>query len=521
MKDLDNIEGILGLFEKTFQLSRRDFFKTTALFVSSLLVGSTGSFTLSGCEKKSDWESTSFPKVLLHNFQLFDGIHNRLQKDLVLLIEGDKIKGIERRGELDRYSDCKAVDLKGRTILPGLIDNHVHITIPFIYRGSSLKVLDQVDEQIAYNFKNCVMSGVTTVRDVGAFPEKANKFKEKVDKNKIPGPRLISSLSLIAARKGEQLGWPEHSPYLENPIIKRLLGGNIAERPATVGEIKEVSEEMIKMGAQWLKTLHQDHSFSFYPRQLPNHTDEGYRAIIETGKRHDIKCALHAIFISGFKKGVNLGFHTLEHMPMDEIIPDRYVETFIKKGMAIMPTLKIYGNSFILNKLLKLVNDRGKEFLMPEAIEQVSANLKYLLSLSERSLSEEERRKLIVDPSYFKDLFPIVIKNVNKLYRMGALIGIGTDSGVLSGFFGCFADELKYYVSAGISHFDTLRMATAINAGIIDMQDKIGTIEKGKFADIIAVEGNPLDDISIMDNVHMVMKGGTFIKANGILGSSA
>jgi len=332
---------------------------------------------------------------------------------------------------------------------------------------------------------------------------------------------LISSLSLIAARKGEQLGWPEHSPYLENPIIKRLLGGNIAERPATVGEIKEVSEEMIKMGAQWLKTLHQDHSFSFYPRQLPNHTDEGYRAIIETGKRHDIKCALHAIFISGFKKGVNLGFHTLEHMPMDEIIPDRYVETFIKKGMAIMPTLKIYGNSFILNKLLKLVNDRGKEFLMPEAIEQVSANLKYLLSLSERSLSEEERRKLIVDPSYFKDLFPIVIKNVNKLYRMGALIGIGTDSGVLSGFFGCFADELKYYVSAGISHFDTLRMATAINAGIIDMQDKIGTIEKGKFADIIAVEGNPLDDISIMDNVHMVMKGGTFIKANGILGSSA
>jgi len=246
MKDLDNIEGILGLFEKTFQLSRRDFFKTTALFVSSLLVGSTGSFTLSGCEKKSDWESTSFPKVLLHNFQLFDGIHNRLQKDLVLLIEGDKIKGIERRGELDRYSDCKAVDLKGRTILPGLIDNHVHITIPFIYRGSSLKVLDQVDEQIAYNFKNCVMSGVTTVRDVGAFPEKANKFKEKVDKNKIPGPRLISSLSLIAARKGEQLGWPEHSPYLENPIIKRLLGGNIAERPATVGEIKEVSEEMIR-----------------------------------------------------------------------------------------------------------------------------------------------------------------------------------------------------------------------------------------------------------------------------------
>lgn len=75
-------------------------------------------------------------------------------------------------------------------------------------------------------------------------------------------------------------------------------------------------------------------------------------------------------------------------------------------------------------------------------------------------------------------------------------------------------------ISAGISHFDTLRMATAVNAGIIDMQDKIGTIEKGKWADMIAVEGNPLKDIGVLDHVTMVMKGGVFIKDKGILGSS-
>jgi imidazolonepropionase-like amidohydrolase len=516
MKESDDIENILGLFEKRFQLSRRDFFKATALFSSGLLVGSAGSFALSGCDKKSDWESTSFPKVLLHNFQLFDGLHNRLQKNLILLIEGEKIRGIERKGELDQYRDCKAVDLKGWTILPGLIDNHVHITDPFMSGNP-----DEMDQQIEYNFRNCVMSGVTTVRDVGAFPGKISEFKRKAEKNKIPGPRVISSLSMIAARKGEELGWPVTVPYFEDPMVKRLIGGNFAERPATVGEIKEVSEELIKMGAQWLKTLHHDHSFSFYPRQLPNHTDEGYRAILETGKRHDIKCALHAMFVSGFKKGVELGFHTLEHMPMDDVIPDLYAEKFAAKKMAIMPTIMVYGDFLIHRRILDFLANHGKEYLTPEAMRQQSMLIRELLAQEKRDLSKEEKTKLLVDPLYFKEMFPNVVENLKKLNSMGARVGIGTDSGTFRGLFGRYNDELRHMTSAGISNFDTLRMATAVNAGIIDMQDKIGTIEKGKRADMIAVEGNPLKDIGVLDNVAMVMKGGAFIKGKEILGSSA
>ena len=104
---------------------------------------------------------------------------------------------------------------------------------------------------------------------------------------------------------------------------------------------------------------------------------------------------------------------------------------------------------------------------------------------------------------------------------MGAKIGVGTDCGGTSrGWFGRYSDELKNMTSAGISNFDTLRLATAVNAGIIDLQEKIGTIEKGKYADLIAVEGNPLNDIEVMDGVTMVMKGGLFIKAMGIFGSS-
>jgi imidazolonepropionase-like amidohydrolase len=142
------------------------------------------------------------------------------------------------------------------------------------------------------------------------------------------------------------------------------------------------------------------------------------------------------------------------------------------------------------------------------------------LAQEKRELSEEEKKKLLVDPLYFKEMFPNVIGNLKKLNSKGARIGIGTDSGTFRGLFGRYNDELRHITSAGVSNFDTLRMATAVNAGIIDMQDKIGTIEKGKCADIIAVEGNPLKDIGALDNVAMVMKGGAFIKGKEIVGSS-
>jgi len=100
---------------------------------------------------------------------------------------------------------------------------------------------------------------------------------------------------------------------------------------------------------------------------------------------------------------------------------------------------------------------------------------------------------------------------------MGATVGMGTDlGGTPTAFFGRYTDELKHFVSAGISNFDTLRMATSINARLIDMHDKIGAIKKGKLADIIAVDGNPLEDIRAMDTMDMVMKGGKFIKAEGL-----
>ena len=114
-------------------------------------------------------------------------------------------------------------------------------------------------------------------------------------------------------------------------------------------------------------------------------------------------------------------------------------------------------------------------------------------------------------------MFPNAVANLKKLHAMGATIGVGTDNGgVYTGLFGRYTRELEHYVSAGISEFETLRMATAVNARILGMEEKIGTIEKGKLADLVAVDGNPLRDISAMDRVKMVAKGGVFLRYDGI-----
>ncbi len=497
------------------EMDRRDFLRGAAAVGGGLLAGSALS-SLPEPVYAADWAPVSFEKLVLYNCAIFDGSGSPLQKDRMVVIEDRKIRAVEPRGDLAGYASYQTVDLGGRTLLPGLIDNHVHITVPFITRVS-LGALTQMNRQIALNFRNCVMGGVTTVRDVGAFPGKMHKFRAMADANEIPGPRVISSLSPIAAREGDEFGAPGHAPYFTNPVVKWILGGNYAERPRNVEEIEECCDRMIALGAQWLKTLHQEHTYSYYPRKLPNHSDEGYRAILAKGREAGIKCALHEPLVSGFQKGVELGFHTLEHTPTDAVIPDRDIEKFMEQGMAIMPTMVVQGDVLITDELLELLETRGEEYLVPASREQITAQVKELKALQGRELSEDEQRAMHYEPRYSADMFVNVAANVKKLHRMGADVGIGTDIGNPSTqFFGRYTDEFKHFAALGIPNADILHRATSLNARIIDMQDRIGSIEKGKDADLIAVQGDPLVDLEAMDRVDLVMKGGVFVKSEGV-----
>ena len=138
------------------------------------------------------------------------------------------------------------------------------------------------------------------------------------------------------------------------------------------------------------------------------------------GKGPAVICGSEAV--TGFKKGVDLGFHTLEHTPSDAEIPDAYVEKFMKQGMAIMPTMVVQGDVLITDQLLELMQTRGEEFLVPESLEQITAQVKELQDLKSRELSESEQRALHYEPHYSADMFANVVANVKKLHRMDHLL---------------------------------------------------------------------------------------------------
>jgi imidazolonepropionase-like amidohydrolase len=203
---------------------------------------------------------------------------------------------------------------------------------------------------------------------------------------------------------------------------------------------------------------------------------------------------------------------------MDALIPEPYIEKFIKQGMAIMPTLMVYGNIFQEEDILNFIETRGRKDLVPEAVTQIQTWLKESLMKIKKEISQNERKSLSFDRQYIVDMHPNMVRNLERLHRMGATIGAGTDlGGSAIAIFGRYTDEIRRYVNAGISNFDALRIATSINANILGMDDKIGSIKNGAYADLIAVDGNPLADIRALDAISMIMKGGLFLKAEGLL----
>jgi len=168
----------------------------------------------------------------------------------------------------------------------------------------------------------------------------------------------------------------------------------------------------------------------------------------------------------------------------------------------MMPTLMIYGDYFLTDELIGMIQIDGEKYLMPEAAKQSLEALEGLAF---------ETPEYSFKP-YVIDVFPNVVANLKKMHNMGAIIGAGSDiGGTRTGFFGRFTDELKHYAAAGISNFRILHMATSINARILDMDREIGRVKKGMLADLIAVEGDPVEDLDALDTVDLVLKGGMVI----------
>jgi imidazolonepropionase-like amidohydrolase len=406
--------------------------------------------------------SVQAQKTFVHCGNLIDGKTNDVQTQMTIVVEGNKIvsvdKGFTKPGTKD-----KLIDLSQKTVMPGLIDMHVHLEGE-TNKDAALQRFTLNEADLAFRStvyaKKTLMAGFTTVRDLGGSGVNI-ALRNAINQGMVTGPRVFTAGKSIATTGGH--ADPTNSyrkDLMGNPGPKEGVINSPEEAIQAVRQRYKDGSDMIKITATGgVLSLAKDGSG-------PQFTDEELKAIIETAKDYGFHTAAHA---QGMKRAVLAGITTIEHGTK---MTDEVMELMKQKGTFYVPT--ITAGRFVGEQAK--VPGYYHPLVVPKALE----------------------------------IGPQIQETFKKAYAKGVKIAFGTDAGVFP--HGENGKEFTYMVEAGMPAMEAIKSATVVSAGILGMSDKIGTIEVGKFADIVATDENPLKNIKTMETVSFVMKDGVVHK---------
>ena len=364
------------------------------------------------------------------------------------------------------------VDLSSLSCLPGLIDTHVHLTVEtqkqvdMLRDGLTLNPADTALRAVGMA-QRTLMAGFTTVRDLGAVEGVNIALKRAIDAGFVPGPRMFTAGKAIATTGGHAdptVGLSSRfTRALGNPGPNEGVVNSPEEARAAVRARYKEGSDVIKVTATG-GVLSQARN-----GQNPQFTEEELRAVVSTAKDYGFRVAAHAHGTEGIKRALRAGVDSIEH---GTLMDDEGIALFKKTGAWYVPTMSAG----------RYVTDKAK------------------------------------DPEYYSPLVrpkaaaigPQISATFARAYKAGVKIAFGTDAGVYP--HGENAKEFAYMVEAGMPPLDAIRSATLNAAALLDQSARLGSIEPGYAADIVAVSGDPLRDITLLQQVRFVMKDGVVYK---------
>ncbi len=402
------------------------------------------------------------PQSYVRAGKLLDVRFGKMLSDRVIVIRGDRIERVAPAAEVSIPAGATVVDLSRGTVLPGLIDAHTHLFLTGESHG-------RYDEQLlkeswqyrtieaVVNANRDLEAGFTAMRDVeteGAMYSDVD-VRNAIDRGLIPGPRLQVSTRALSTTGGYPL--EGYSPEVLVPS-----GVQNVDSPS---EARKAVREQIKYGADLIK-IYGTHRFHFSADgklvSIPTFTLEEVQAIVDEAHREGVKVACHAYGGLGLHTCLDGGVDSIEHgLDLD----DAAISKMVAKGIYLVPTLYVY------------------EF---EPEEDLAAS------------GGKTTRAKVHEPSF------------KKATAAGVKIAFGTDVGPFP--HGTQAIEFETMTRLGMSPLAAIQAATLNAADLMGWSDKIGAIEPGKFADIIAVDGNPLEDVKLLEHVRFVMKSGAVVR---------
>src|ERR1700722_4883770 len=420
------------------------------------------SFVAGGCGAQTT-KATAPAEIVIHAGKVLDVRTGNYLTDQIIWIEGERIKAIGKSAEIASQipAGAKTIDLANATVLPGLIDCHTHLTYtPYMSGPAGLHVSYPREALIgARNARVTLEAGFTTVRNVGADGYSDIALRDSINAGEVPGPRLLASgppLSITGGHGDENFLAPQYDFSMDG----------VAD--GVEGVMHKVREN-IKFGAEVIKFMATGGVLSEGDDPaLAQYSPEEMKAIVGTSHELGRKVAAHAHGALGIKYAVLAGVESIEH---GSYINDEDIDLMKQRGTYLVPTV------YLEDWLIENIDSLG-----------LTQNMK--------------------DKAHM--VLPIARKNLSHAFQSGVKIAFGTDAAVYP--HGLNAHEFGSMVDMGLAPLAAIQAATVNAADLIGWSDRVGTLEPGKFADLIAVSGDPIADVTVLENVKFVMKGGEVYK---------
>jgi len=400
-------------------------------------------------------------RVIIRAGHLLDVKTGKTLNDQVIVIEGDKIVAVGPASNPQAGAGGSSIDLSTSTVMPGLIDGHTHLTgdprnIGYQSLGLSLPREALIG---ARNARLTLQAGFTTVRNVGASGYSDVALRDAINAGDIPGPRMLVSGPALSITGG----------HCDNNLLPYEYHATSDGAADGIEAVQHKVREIIKYGADLIKICATGGVLSKGDDpQASQYTLEEMKAIVADAHRLGRKVAAHAHGAQGIRWASEAGVDSVEHA---SYIDDAGIAEMKKNGTYLVPTLYL-GDWFLENAEKKHVPD----FLLVKA----------------------------------KAVMPAARKNVAHAFASGVKVAFGTDAAVYP--HGLNAHEFAVMVKLGLGPLQAIQAATVNDADLLGWSDKVGTIEPGKWADIIAVDGDPVKDVTTLEHVKFVMKGGEVVK---------
>ena len=406
-------------------------------------------------------QSTYAEQMLLSADYMVDTVSGKLIADPAVLITDGVIESVGTRGKLNAGDGVRELYLEGQTLLPGFMDMHVHLDsappgVSFL--ESRLQSVPRKTVNAVANAHTTLMAGFTSVRNVGSSAYSVIAVRESIKDGQIPGPRIWAAGYSIGITGG-------HCDDNYSPPESQKKSGGVADGPWAV---REKVRENIKYGADAIKFCATGGVFSRGTKVGEiQYSLEEMQAIVDEGHYRDLVVAAHAHGTDGIKTAIVAGVDSVEHA---SILDDEAIQLALEHGTYL--SMDIYNTEYTLEK--------GRENGVPEE------NLR-----KDKEIGQVQR-----------DSFGAAVK-------AGVKMVFGSDAAIYP--HGLNARQFSRMVKYGMTEAQALQAAT-INAATLMKRDDLGVIRKGNLADIVAVSGNPLKDISVTESVSFVMKGGVVYK---------